>query len=228
MLVAYTDESYDTRDCVGYWMATVIFHEAALFQCWTDLLEVGHRFGVPRATELHGTDLFGGTGEFANIGRDERIALYRRGLETIRAHAARVIVAAHVPGSSEVPAVHDWRMSVLKVLVPEIERVAREENEFVVIVCDEEQSTTTRVVQHLHDAKVDTGVLGTPILETAMFARSKYSPGVWPADLVAFLERRLELGYNDDARRRGTLRRLQGVYLGKRDTPNILTGTVGH
>jgi hypothetical protein len=45
-----------------------------------------------------------------------------------------------------------------------------------------------------------------------MFARSVHSPGIWPADLIAYVERRLELEYADDRSRRHTLRRLRDIY----------------
>lgn len=65
------------------------------------------------------------------------------------------------------------------------------------LVCDEEHATTAAVVDMLHKGRRSAGgVLGT-IFETAMFARSHASPGIWAADLVAFGERRLALGYED-------------------------------
>lgn len=50
------------------------------------------------------------------------------------------------------------------------------------------------------------GALGTAILETAMFARSHDSPGIWAADLIAFNERRLRGLYEP--------KRLAPVHLG--------------
>ncbi len=227
MIIAYSDESYDNSQYVGYWMTAVIVHETVLGDYWRELLAVASSDGLPLDTELHATGLFHGTHEFKGMHPHHRIALYRRGLEVMRSHALRVIVAAHIPGSEGAPALTEWRMEVLSKLVPEIERVANELGEYVVLVCDEEHATTTRVVQLLHDGKASYGVHGTPILETAMFCRSKHSPGVWPADLVAFLERRIDLGYCDNSKRQATLRRLRSIYQSKRDAPVILIGPIG-
>lgn len=225
MLVAYIDESYDNREYVGYWMTAVIVREKALATYWEALLAIANGPGLALDTELHGSDLFHGDKAFKGMSPNDRIAVYRRGLEVVREHALCVLVAAHIPDSEGAPSLMDWRMSVLSKLVPEIERVARAQSEFVVLVCDEEHSTTSRVVQLLHDGKASYGVHGTPILETAMFCRSQHSPGVWPADLAAFLERRIDLGYGDDAKRRSTLRRLRSIYQEKREAPVIITGT---
>ncbi len=226
MLIAYIDESYDVKDRVGYWMAAVVVHERDLKAYWSDLLEAAHLVvpALPVGTELHGSDLFGNEGMFKGIGVQQRIDIYRRGLQAIGNHDARVVVSAHVPGAFDAPPLRDWRLGVLRQLVPQLEHLAREAGEFIVLVCDEEHTSTTRVIEMLHEGKTAAGVHSTPILETAMFARSAYSPGVWPADLVAFAERRLELDYGDDAQRRRTLRRFRRLYADRCLEPVILTG----
>jgi hypothetical protein len=226
VLIAYIDESYDLTDYVGYWMASVIVHERCLDDYWTDLLDAAHSVvpSLPRGTELHGVELFQGHGPFKGVHPLDRIEIQRRGLEVIERHGGTAVLAAHVPGGFDPPPIHDWRMTVLAQLVPQIEQVARDAEEYVVLVCDEEHTTTTQVIEMLHAGKTALGVHGTPILETAMFARSVYSPGVWPADLVAFTERRIELGYGDDRQRRHTLRRLRGLYSSCRLEPAIVTG----
>ncbi|HEX5450533.1 MAG TPA: hypothetical protein VFW85_10810, partial [Gaiellaceae bacterium] len=180
---------------------------------------------LPVGTELHGAHLFGGMGDFEGKTVADRVDIFRLGLKALERHDCRIAVSAHVPGSTDVPPLDDWRMGVLRQLVPQVEQIARDAGEYVILVCDEEQSTAREVVEMLHDGKDAVGIYGTPIIETAMFARSVYSPGVWPADLVAFTERRIELDYDhQDPRARHTLRRFRGLYASCLLEPVILTG----
>ena len=226
LLIAYIGESYDLQNCLGYWMSAVIVHELVLRDYWTDLLHAANAVvpGLDVGTELHGSELFGGEGPYSGIVPQKRIDIVRLGLMTINRYQATVAVSANVPGTSETPSLRDWRLGVLGTLIPQIEQVAYNADEFVVLVCDEEHSTTTKLIEMLHDRKTANGILGTPILETAMFARSVYSPGVWPADLVAFIERRLTLGYGDSGQKLRTLRRLRALYQDNLLQPVIVPG----
>lgn len=150
-------------------MSAVIVHERVLCDYWTDLLHAANAV-VPAldvGTELHGSDLFGGDGQYSGIDPQQRIEIVRLGLKTINRYQAAVAISANVPGTSETPTLEDWRLGVLENLIPQVEQVARDANEFVVLICDEEQSTATKVIEMLHDGKTANGILGTPILETA-------------------------------------------------------------
>ena len=227
LLIAYIDESYDQEACAGYWMAGVVVHERALSGYWADLLDAASAVSpVCRGTELHGADLFNGTGDFAGLTPNHRIEIFRRGLKAVARHQARIATAAHIPNATEIPEVRAWRLAVLTALVPMIEEIAVAAGQRVVLVCDEERTTTARVLELLHRRRTALDIDSTPILETAMFARSVHSPGVWPADLIAYVERRLALGYADDRGRRHTLRRLRDLYASCHTASVTLSGPV--
>ena len=183
MLIAYIDESYDTDTRVGYFMSAVVVREATLRDYWEAMLVAAHPH-LPEGTELHGTEIFQGDKAYAEVSVFDRIGIYRQGLRVVRDHAVAVAVAYRRPFEGEEPPERgwhqlngEWRLAVLQALVPSIEAYARNEDEFLILVADEEHTTTTHVVEMLRRRR-PAGVLNTPIIETAMFARSHNSPGV--------------------------------------------------
>lgn len=221
MLIAYIDESYDVLTRVGYFVSVGVVHERHLAGLWRGLLNAASSVvpALPANTERHGAHLFGGDRTFVGLPPNTRVGVYRRGLEAVAEHAEAVMVASDIPvaGPRTQSTVAAWRMDVLNALVPLLESFARAHNEYIVLVCDEEHATTTQVVAMLHRGRqAAREVLGTPIIETAMFAHSADSPGAWGADLVAFAERRLALEYDDPTRVVRTLRRFRNLYQGRR------------
>ncbi|MFF0877427.1 DUF3800 domain-containing protein [Micromonospora aurantiaca (nom. illeg.)] len=93
MLLTYVDESYTDR---WYWIGALLVPEAVAIPLSTALDEVmtdaAKAYGIDRAAELHGYDLFQGRMAWARVPPRARIAVYNAALKAIGTYDVTVIL----------------------------------------------------------------------------------------------------------------------------------------
>jgi len=195
MLAAFIDESYDNKDDV-FALACVLANGDSLSKLCSGLDKVvlgATAYGVDSTAELHAWEMFHGQGEWKALKGKARaqVALYKRAFEVIAESGCDVLTRATVPSKLKVTGPHEI---TLRYLVEEIDRIAEQRGERVLIICDAvAESAQHRSALRMHKT---IGTLGYKsrrldrIVDTLHFADSHDSRGIQAADLVAFLLRR--------------------------------------
>jgi len=194
MLAAFIDESYLEREDV-FALACVLVDGPSLASLCAGLDEVASDavgYGVSATAELHAYEMFHGTGEWEALHGKARaqVALYQRALRAIAMANSQVLL--RWTKHSDLGA--DSHSVTLTYLVEEVDRMAAERDEHVLIICDavsEDDQHRASLRQHKLSGTGGYKPSKLPrILDTMHFADSHDSRGLQAADLVAFLYRR--------------------------------------
>lgn len=215
VLLTYVDESYTDR---WYWIGALLVPEAVAIPLSTALDEVmtdaAKAYGIDRAAELHGYDLFQGRMSWAGVPPRARIAVYNAALKAIGTYDVTVILRgvdrhglARRYGLTR-PA-HEV---VLSHLLERVDGYAAMRDELALVIADEVDNPAIHR-SDLTRYRVD-GTGGyrsrrlSRIVDTLHFAPSHASRLVQAVDLVTFLFRRMASGAGADPREATTNTRL--------------------
>ncbi|GLY01845.1 DUF3800 domain-containing protein [Actinoplanes sp. NBRC 101535] len=207
MLLAYLDESYSTD---WYYMAALLCDGPGA-QAITSALDAAvdkavKTFGVPENAELHGYELFNGTGWWRGVPVRARIGVYNEAFAAIGSHGAALVlrgmnVAHHRHGALLSGTPHQL---VLRHLLERIDECADQRGEHVLVIADEvgEQSKHRADLHRYlrHGTHGSQGRRLTRIVDTMHFAPSSASRLVQAIDLVVFLYRRRQTHVESDER----------------------------
>jgi hypothetical protein len=207
VLLAYVDESYSSD---WYYMAAMLCDgpgaQASTAALDAVVVKAVKAFDVPEDAELHGYELFNGSGWWKGVPVRARIGVYNEAFAAIGAHcAALVLRGMNVAGQRRRYAdPNPPHQVVLQHPLERIDEHAVDEDEHVLVIADEvgEQS------KHRSDLNgyLRYGTHGyrgrrlTRIVDTMHFAPSSASRLVQAIDLVVFLYRRIQTHTETDAR----------------------------
>jgi hypothetical protein len=156
---------------------------------------------LPRGIEVHGQELWSGTGPWKSLSHEQRIALYTEALELLETHHAYIAHASiNKPRlSSRYPDPANPYLLALQFLCQKINDWPARSAGPIVLIADESKENELRAIEMVADLQSwGPGVVGGPrlgmIIDTLHFVRSPASPGVQMADLVAFIIHRQRLG----------------------------------
>ncbi|GAB1646860.1 DUF3800 domain-containing protein [Krasilnikovia sp. MM14-A1259] len=207
MLLAYVDESY-SRD--WYYMAAMLCDGPGA-QAITSALDAAvdkavKGFGVPEVAELHGYELFNGTGWWKGVPVRARIGVYNEAFAAIGEHCTGLVLRGmNVAGQrSRYVSPDPPHQVVLQHLLERVDEYASNRGKHVLVIADEvgEQSKHRADLQRY----LRRGTAGyrsrrlTHIVDTMHFAPSSASRLVQAIDLVVFLYRRRQSHTETDER----------------------------
>lgn len=209
MLLAYADESYDSR---WFAMAALIADGPATVALSAELNKVAgaaaKAYGLSRDVEFHGHEIFHAKGAWSAVPPRARIGVFDDVVEAVAAQDVRVIARAmDVVGQRFRYAYPDPPHTVvLQHLLERIDECATSLGEYALVIADEVDGQA----QHRADLSTyrEVGTRGyrqrklTRIVDTLHFAPSHASRLVQAADVVAFLYRRTFTHQEPDERSR--------------------------
>lgn len=185
-------------------LAAVIVDEAKVAQLDTAVRDVAwkHLGWVPEDFELHGQEIFAGTGPWSGRTPPQLLAAFGDAisildnleLEVSYASIDKARLTARYGGAADDNA---YRLALQFLL----EKVDRTDSSLKILVADEQKEQQIRAIKMVADLKGDYawGEVPSPGLKTFIdsmhFARSYDSPGVQIADLVAFTIQRARRGH---------------------------------
>lgn len=203
MYLAYLDESgntgrrLDDPDQPVHWLVAVMVPEFEAIELMLDLDEViaSHVPDDPKR-ELHGAELFGGSGIWSGVAPETRLSVYRDALAVL---ARRSCAIAHA--SIDKQRLANWHVDAaphllaLHFLSEKIDVFVRHQANPLLnralLVADETHEHEAFAVDLLADLQrrgvgVFTGAKIKNIIDTVHFVRSETNRGVQLADLVAY------------------------------------------
>jgi Protein of unknown function (DUF3800) len=208
--VAYIDESFDPKD---YWICALLVHVEEVRRTQERLDEVvgaWAHLGFGDDAELHGADLWHGTGPFHGIAPGVRRALYDDALEAIVAAQPRIVirgVGRH--GLTLHPHRLAWRYAI-----ESVDEVMERENGTALVVADQHAETEGALRGDI--AAYAQGTTGgwkprtiTRVLRNLRFLDSRANRLLQACDLVAFLHQRRHQIEHESNQRAHTAREAQ-------------------
>ncbi len=208
MLLCYLDESYD-REC--YWICALVVHGNDAIALTAALDEVvakaADAYGIPRDAELHGHALFHGKDAWERLALKPRarIGVYADAFGAIAQHALAIIArGVHVPRLREryVRPRHPHTVA-LQYVLEDIDVYAGPADYALVIADEVDRAHEYRADLWRFQREPTPGYRSrrlTRIADTIHFAPSTASRLLQGADLIAFLNRRINAGVRRDAR----------------------------
>jgi hypothetical protein len=203
MYLAYVDEAgntgrkLDDPDQPIHWLVSVLVPEDQVMALTHALDGVVARH-VPDdpQRELHGAELFGGSGSWRGVAPTTRLAVYQAALATLAEHHCAI---AHA--SVDKPMLQSWRVDAsphligLHFLMEKIDYYVRRQPEDLrqraLLVADETNEHESYAIDLLADLQrrgvgVFRGHKINNVIGTVHFVRSEVDRGVQAADLVAY------------------------------------------
>jgi hypothetical protein len=206
VLLAYVDESYSTD---WYYMAAMLCDGPGA-QALTAALDAVvdkavKAFGIPPDAELHGYELFNGTGWWKDVPVRARIGVYNEAFAAIGAHSTALLLRGMNVASQRrrYVAPNSPHQVVLQHLLERIDEYAGDHEHVLVIADEVGEQSKHRADLHRYLRCGTDGYRGrrlTRIVDTMHFAPSSASRLVQAIDLVVFLYRRLQTHTETDAR----------------------------
>lgn len=206
MYLAYVDESYDASE---HWVAALLVEHAVVNDTHRALRKVvadaAVAYGIPPDTELHGNELFGGKGAFAELEPRMRIGIYASALRAIAASECLVVLrGVAVPrlraryGRDAEP--QRW---VVEHLLERIDEICAPSSHALVVADEHELSPELLTDLRRFQDQSTRGYRARRIehvIDTIHFVASRRNHLVQAADLVVFLKRRLRTHTEPDER----------------------------
>lgn len=218
-LLFYVDESRDTLHHFHLGLLTTGAQVSTLEADLEAIVDAAFEDGACRyRSELHGVDLFHGTGDWSRATVPQRISVYESALELIPRHGVEVLArganlarfGARYGGGDP----YRWEFSNL---LERLNERLRSRDEFGLVIADEQHQFRDLLRRDLANSK-EHGTGGyrsqrlTRVLDTAHFVDSRLSRVTQLADLTAFVvRRRASCPAESDPRQEAVMARLFGL-----------------
>lgn len=206
MLFAYVDESFNDQQ---HWVSGVVLPHERVNPANLALARVvqaaADSYGIAEAAELHGYELFQGQGAFSGMRKMHRAraGIYEQALECVASAGASIILRG-----VQKPRLHArydgyWHPHrvCMTHLIERIDEFAAARDQDVLLIADEHHEMQSELLRDLQGFQrgATWGYRSrriTRVVDTIHFVRSVANPLIQGADLIAFLQRRMQAEVN--------------------------------